>query len=422
MSKFFFKLKGEKEDHSHLNSASSSSTLSSNNPSRYTDSQPPAYQAPPGPPPSHRPERQATSAEDNPPPYHDWQTVPDNSLLPPPPPLKSDYSNTTNASYDEAAAAHAWCAAHPVFTPRVANASVIQSVMSGRNGFTYPPGASQRGWSLVPSGSEKQVSNALGAIPTSVYQILSPSNPSTSSNGSSSTQSGSKASGFSRFMKSSSNSKAPASSPADHCWASTLPVYFAATSNPLSPHFASPKPHPFTIYFEITPLKYYSEESTVAIGFVSKPYPENRQPGWHRASIGVHSDDGNRYVNDSWGGREFTTPFREGESIGLAIVVSPQEVSDSNDTKSNKSYVRYLQSDKEVRSTLPKCKTRVYLTRNGTVTGSWEMDEERDAERDEGVAGLQGEVDVYAAVGTFGDVDVEVKIYAQGEGFLAPPA
>jgi len=146
---------------------------------------------------------------------------------------------------------------------------------------------------------------------------------------------------------------------------------------------------------------------------VSKPYPLNRQPGWHRASIGIHSDDGNRYINDSWGGRPFTDPFREGESIGLGIVFSPQPTTTTT---------KPLQSDREVRSPLPKCKTRIYLTRNGNVTGSWDVDEERDAEKDEGVAGLMGEADLYAAVGTFGDVDVEVRFFAGGEGFVPPPA
>lgn len=80
-----------------------------------------------------------------------------------------------------------------------------------------------------------------------------------------------------------------------------------------------------------------------------------------------------------------------------------------------------LQSEREVHSQLPKCKTRVYFTRNGTVQGSWPVDEERDAEKDQGVAGLMGETDLYAAVGTCGGVEVEVRFFRGGEGFVAPP-
>lgn len=71
---------------------------------------------------------------------------------------------------------------------------------------------------------------------------------------------------------------------------------------------------------------------------------------------------------------------------------------------------------------LPKCKTRVYFTRNGVVGGSWAIDEERDAEKDEGIAGLQGECDMYAAIGVFGSAEVEIRFFAQGDGFVAPPS
>lgn len=247
--------------------------------------------------------------------------------------------------------------------------------------------------------------NALGATPTSVYRILSPSSSST---GTPTTQQ--------RHLT--SRSRKPASAPSDLCWTSTLPLFFAATSNPLSPHFQPQSQlqsaSTSTIYFELTPLHYFTEQSTVAIGLVSKPYPPHRQPGWHRASIGVHSDDGNRYINDSWGGRAFTSPFRARETVGLGIVFAPTPAATAARTTQT-------QSDREVRSALPPCKATVYLTRNGAVTGSWDVDEERDAEHDEGVAGLRGEADLYAAVGVFGDVDVEVRFFAQGDGFVPPP-
>ena len=405
MSKFFSKLKGDKEDYSHLTSSTSSSTtFSSNNPYRHTQSQPPAYQPPPGPPPSHHLEKPSTSTEDNnPPPYHDWTSIPDTSLLPPPPALASDYSPSTNASYDEAAAAHAWCAAHPVFTPKVPNPSIVENVMTGQNSLTYPPGASQ--WKIVPVPTEKQRSNNPGAVPTTVYQILSPSHPAASSTSPTSQPSSKATSTLSRFLKPkhATSTNTHSQRPHDQCWTSTLPLYFAALSNPLS----TPSPKPTTITFTITPLKYYTEESTLSIGLLSLPYPPARQPGWHRASLAIHSDDGNKYVNDSWGGVPFTTPFREGETITLSLVISPERPGNAPNKAST-------QSDREVRSPLPRCKTRVYLTRDGEPAGTWDVDEERDAERDEGVAGLSGESDLYAAVGTYGDVDVEVGFYARG--------
>lgn len=58
--------------------------------------------------------------------------------------------------------------------------------------------------------------------------------------------------------------------------------------------------------------------------------------------------------------------------------------------------------------------TKVVFTREGRVEGGWNVDEERDAERDEGVDGLQGEKDMYAAVGSFGGVECEVVVGREG--------
>ena len=61
------------------------------------------------------------------------------------------------------------------------------------------------------------------------------------------------------------------------------------------------------------------EGSGVAVGYCAKPYPPWRLPGWHRASVGVHGDDGRRFVNDSWGGKDFTGAFRVGERVGIGM-------------------------------------------------------------------------------------------------------
>lgn len=415
MSRFFSKFTGEKEQRPDLNPGNTE-PFASNNPYRHSETQPQTYEPPPGPPPSNREQgdhcQTSTQGDQPPPPYHDWTSIPDTSLLPPPPPLMQDYSSTSNASFGDAEAAHAWCANHPVHAPRIAHASVIEGVRSGRNGMKYPPGFAERGWSLKPLDPTLLQPNTLGATPTSAYQILSPSN--SSSIASYNSNSGPTTSRH--FLQKFSHSYSI--TPSDAAWLSTLPLYLAATSNPLSPHFMLPKSVPYTIYFELTPLKYHSPDSTVSIGFAALPYPTNRQPGWHRASIGIHSDDGNRYVNNSWGGREFTAPFREAEAVGLAVRFSPERFVESQ-TSSDKS--KTTQSQWEVTSELPRCKTRAYLVRNGIVSGTWDMDEERDAEKDEGVAGLMGEVDLYAAVGVFGDVDVEVRFYTAGEGFVPPP-
>lgn len=62
-------------------------------------------------------------------------------------------------------------------------------------------------------------------------------------------------------------------------------------------------------------------ESGIAIGYCAKPYPGWRLPGWERASLGVHGDDGRRFVNDTWGGKDFTTGFAPGETVGIGMVL-----------------------------------------------------------------------------------------------------
>jgi len=80
-------------------------------------------QAPPGPSLSQIP-------SDNPPPYHDWTTIPDTSLLPPPPSLGHE-SSKYNATWDDAARAHAFCDQFPPYTPAQPSLEVRQAVRNG---------------------------------------------------------------------------------------------------------------------------------------------------------------------------------------------------------------------------------------------------------------------------------------------------
>lgn len=395
MSKLLGKLRGKKQSAEEDNNSN-------------TEISPPVYSPPPGPPPHTFPDSKRnhiaafdpptesspsssvpppTNPPDNPPPYHDWTSVPDTSLLPPPPPLQSDYSTTTNASYDEAAAAHAWCAQYPVYTPQRPSEPLLNAVIHGQHDIDPPPNFQGICRQLE---TNLDATNAFGATPTRTWFISSARGADTNP--------------FRRTPP-----------PGDQIFLSRLPLYFAAVSHPLLSHL-SPNEHstsrpPQTIYFEITALAFKSPDATVAIGYVSKPYPPNRQPGWHRASTAVHSDDGRRFTNDSWAGRDFVSSFQLNEPIGLAMTF--EQVETQRDTTSVSAH--------QVRTSLPHCRTKLHFTRNGIIEGSYEIDEERDAERDEGTAGLGGEADMYAAIGVFGEVDVEVRFFGQGEGFVPPP-
>ena len=284
------------------------------------------YAPPPGPPPS-----QST----NPPPYHDWTVIPDTSLLPPPPSLPQDYSPTNNASYDSAERAHAWCASNPAYTPSIPSSEIHASANAGQLRLETPLPQLWKGSSL------RQISPSSYLIKTAKTQQ-------------------------------------------DAIIQSTLPLYFAAKDHPFLTD------HPKTIYYEIRIRNISNANSGIAIGYAGKPYPPWRLPGWHRASLGVHGDDGRRFVNDPWGGNDFVSAFASGETIGIGMTFGTEEL--------------------RTEGPEGRMKTRAFVTRGGKRADrdGWDIDEERDV-RDEGADGLMGEGDLYPAIGVFGGVEFEVN-------------
>lgn len=168
-----------------------------------------------------------------------------------------------------------------------------------------------------------------------------------------------------------------------------VPLYTASTGTPR------------TVYFELYVKslggekskwkpKFEEAEASIAIGFVAPPYPSWRQPGWHRGSLGVHGDDGRRFVDDSFGGRDFTGMFRRGDVVGIGMAFSPPSYAGGKD------------------------RVDVFFTRNGKREGGWDLHEEKDGEQDGGeVVGLEGQHDLLGAVGCFGAVEFEVRCRRQ---------
>lgn len=177
----------------------------------------------------------------------------------------------------------------------------------------------------------------------------------------------------------------------DACLATYPPLYHAAAHAPRVPG------RRFTAYYEVRILEQGSssrseEEVSLAIGFAAPPYPGFRLPGWHRGSVGVHGDDGHRYVNDRWGGRDFAGVFRRGETVGLGMefFLVPSSSSAGASAGANEIGVE------------------IFLTRDGREAGRWDLHEETDRVQDLPVTGLEGYNDVCAAVGVFDKVAFEV--------------
>jgi hypothetical protein len=291
---------------------------------------PPSYQPPPYAPPTGPPRSNTAGTSSEPPPYHDWTVIPDTALLPPPPSLGNTYSPTGNAEESEAIRAHQWCDYFPLIQPHQPTSAQLAAVRSGQVSLQRP----------------KEYNGKLEEVSMGAYR--------------GSTRAGSK----------------------EACLLSTLPLYFAAAESPLRTEV------PKTVYFEVRILafgrKRGQDESSLAIGFCGVPYPTWRMPGWERGSLGVHSDDGRRYVNNTDGGIDFTSPFNVGETIGLGLTFAASLAPGT------------------------PLKADVFLTRNGSKTAGWNLHEEMDSEADLGVFGVDGSFDLFGSVGLFGEVSYEV--------------
>jgi hypothetical protein len=161
----------------------------------------------------------------------------------------------------------------------------------------------------------------------------------------------------------------------DKCIIGYPPLYVVSEHDPT--RFGRPK----TIYYEVK-IRSNSKNNFVAMGFTALPYPAFRLPGWHRGSLAVHGDDGRKYTNDRWGGKDFTHEFRKGEALGIGMTFTPTGTS--------------------------RPQVAVFFTRNGARTGGWNLHEETDAENDLPVTGLEGFHDLSCAIGAFDSVDFEV--------------
>lgn len=124
----------------------------------------------------------------------------------------------------------------------------------------------------------------------------------------------------------------------------------------------------------------------------------------------MHSDDGHKFVNDSWGGRDFTQPFNVGDTIGLGLRWKSRPVDSAEPPRYSEKQTVYNQKEVDI-----------FFTRNGREEAKWDLHEPIDAAMDQpgGVNGLEGDRDLYAAIGVFGACEVEIK-FARNNWSMIP--
>ncbi|KAL1838675.1 hypothetical protein VTJ49DRAFT_2427 [Mycothermus thermophilus] len=316
------------------------------------------YAPPPGPPPGHRPagddyapppgpppsQNYTAPPPGPPPPQHDWESlVPDTSLFPPPPSFFSgfDRSPAHNATEAEAEAGEAWCAAYPLAPPVALDPPAV-AALAAHNLRLMQPTVNFKG-SLVCTApgmwagrtERKSADSTIIAYP---------------------------------------------------------PLYTPSLHSPL---FPTSNPSGLkTIYYEIQLSPHGNPppgDICLALGFTALPYPSFRMPGWHRGSLAIHGDDGHRFINDRWGGKAFTQPFRAGERLGVGMTFR-------------------LAAGSVVGHGPGRIDVDVFFTRQGREEGRWDLHEETDAEQDLPVTGLEGYHDLSCAIGTCGETAFEVVL------------
>ncbi|KAK4220056.1 hypothetical protein QBC37DRAFT_407705 [Rhypophila decipiens] len=278
-------------------------------------------QPPPGPPPSH--------GEKSSKPEHDWQSVvPDTSLFPPPPSFFSGFerSPATNATEAEAEHGEQWCRDHPLSAPIQLDHYAIEA-LNTHNIRLMEPTTGFRGslkWQAPGVWSAKTDSKSL-----------------------------------------------------DNCIIGYPPMYSVTQHSPL----ASPSGRK-TIYYEVLIKNDHKHgDVCLALGYTALPYPSFRMPGWHRGSLAVHGDDGHKFINDRWGGKTFTDPFRRGETYGIGMTFTANN---------------------------GRIEVDIFFTRQGRETGRWNLHEEGDSEEDLPVTGLEGFHDLSCAIGTYTGVEFDI--------------
>ena len=195
------------------------------------------------------------------------------------------------------------------------------------------------------------------------------------------------------------------------CLLSSLPIYSALADSPIKT-----KESFKSIYYEVrvqrlgshshTKKKWFKSDGySIALGFTAPPYPCWRLPGWQRGSIAVHGDDGRCYINDPCGGIDFTSPFSVGETVGVGMTfIEAEGSSGSNNLPRHEAF----SSEKSSMS------VHYFLTKNGQKVVEWNLYEQFDARPSSGiesrVVGLEGEHDLFIALGIYGLVECEVIV------------
>lgn len=179
------------------------------------------------------------------------------------------------------------------------------------------------------------------------------------------------------------------------CIPTALPAYSAILHSPLETK------HSRMVYVEAENRPRYGEDAIdyLMLGFVAGGDRVLKMPGHERWSIGVQCFDGRLYLNGHFADTIMTRGFKPGQRIGIGLTFA---VGDHGG--------RQTQGNVSTGATSSSIVVEVFVTSDGETIWSRKMYEL--LKRHEGLSdqGWEGLHDLYAAVGTMGEANVDVLL------------
>jgi hypothetical protein len=124
-------------------------------------------------------------------------------------------------------------------------------------------------------------------------------------------------------------------------------------------------------------------------------------PGFEYGSIGICCRGRRLYLNNFPVENTGTAAFEPGQQLGIGITFSRRDC----DTQQVDNAQARLPSDSS-----PSIDVEVFLSRNGKKAGCWNLGDLLAKSDSLPLDGLEGNHDLYAAVGTKGAVDVDILL------------
>jgi len=179
------------------------------------------------------------------------------------------------------------------------------------------------------------------------------------------------------------------------CIPTALPAYSAILHSPLT----TKQSRMVYVEAENRPRRGEDGIECLMLGFVAGGDRVLKMPGHERWSIGVQCFDGRLYLNGSFADTIVTRGFKPGQRIGIGLTFA---VSDHGG--------RQTQDNVGTGVTSSSIVVEVFVTSDGETIWSQEMHELLKRHEELSDRGLEGRYDLYAAVGTMGEANVNVLL------------